>query len=1508
MVYVEPTFPRGRKSDTEIDHKPRKKIKRNLDYGASTINEEKLPKRRQRERNLARLEQLEHEKEELEQSVTAAPLHYNTVEEGMLLMGVIQKINRMFLKVSLPGRLYGRVPVTSISETYTERLQKLVEQGDSATTEICCPGLDELYSTGELIYVKVLEKSPELMILSLDPKQLHSEFSYRRLVEGIVLSATIETEEDHGYQMNVGIKNVRAFLPTKNIRKNKMVIGANLVCTIDKITKTSNSATVILKAFKPNAPRKLQIEEANLDVLVPSVVLPFTVGAVLHDGLQGTLFDDTVPAFVNKNMLEKPLSQPENYKLLQQYQARLLYVMPLTKHVYLTLANCDGNTMNVTDPVPSQSIVADAQVINKSSTGVWFQVGKKHRALLPKAMLNSKHNYNYDEHMVMAKYHKNSVHKVRVIRYMAFDRTIIVTDEEKAVNCRYYSVSDLKVGQVYECCVSRVLPEKRGYEVVLDQVKGAVRDQQFTFVKPLAENNTIKLCFIGGLFHAKFTNHPLFLKKSAKLLTSKESIRIGQQYLGIVICERDTFFLVLFCNNIKGILFKHRRSLDQDRDEIGHLVPGKARYFTVAEVADGGEKIVLSIPVDKSANSFGQLRTAVVKGVFATGTDIQFVDTKETGVIAPECYSDFPDHNLIYQKLLREGDQLTVANIAENEYSLRDVGFLKQDTKSAAEVRRGQVLRAYCVSKDKRQVVLRLALCDYTRKVVLSVEDFNAEKARFKIEENQVILVRVMKKFMKPDGVLLFVSPRLDHVCSQSVDNVMDYMQSYLKDVKDVVNRFKTQENSFAQYTIGQEVTCEVENFVEGTDVLVVSVHGEHGMAKGLARKDPKRDDYAIGDQLQGRVVWLDIETQLVHVCVVKKALKHLSSGDDMPAALFDTNEKYDFKALYHNSYVAVGYIKKKSYPLVIVPVRCHYNDFTPLDPVSIGKVVCIRNYDHLIFGMTLENYERFTSMEVIEFESQDEEYDQLADHCEETLPTDMEEYSADRKGDKAEGNGLPDSISGSGSEQGEPSTAINGGPRKLTKKCKRKKTRKIKKVPTKSLSGKKLKEKKTKKKSLAKKLNTIPDLTISQLDGANDLIKTKRKNKFKFAKNAVKQCSAEDEATNHQQSNQDKNKLKRKTKNKQSVSSPPVQDDTRCSTYGSKPSKSKSVEVSLPGAEDFWNTSMHHGAAAQPESDSSDEDSGIEQQPKKRLTAKERFEALKQEEKRIRKIEDELADASANPHTPDQFDRLTLAQPNSSLLWIRYMAFHMESAEVEKARAVARRALKAINFREEGERLNVWIALLNLELRYESADVFNEVLQEAVRCNDPFKVYSRVIQILIDCEKTPQVLEMIETLQKKFRKESEMWLLVASSYYQIGQGSKVKPLLCKALKSLENKEHIPLIVKFAFLHNRNGYRDEAHILFEQILTSYPKRTDIWSQYVDMLVKDGLIDVARETLDRAIAQRLPMRNMKTLYTKYVNFEEKHGTQEAVRKIKQMAADYVKSQLKASGVSEERVES
>ena len=43
-------------------------------------------------------------------------------------------------------------------------------------------------------------------------------------------------------------------------------------------------------------------------------------------------------------------------------------------------------------------------------------------------------------------------------------------------------------------------------------------------------------------------------------------------------------------------------------------------------------------------------------------------------------------------------------------------------------------------------------------------------------------------------------------------------------------------------------------------------------------------------------------------------------------------------------------------------------------------------------------------------------------------------------------------------------------------------------------------------------------------------------------------------------------------------------------------------------------------------------------------------------------------------------------------------MAFYISKSDHAKARDVAKRALEKINFREEAERLNIYLALFNME------------------------------------------------------------------------------------------------------------------------------------------------------------------------------------------------------------------
>ena len=108
-------------------------------------------------------------------------------------------------------------------------------------------------------------------------------------------------------------------------------------------------------------------------------------------------------------------------------------------------------------------------------------------------------------------------------------------------------------------------------------------------------------------------------------------------------------------------------------------------------------------------------------------------------------------------------------------------------------------------------------------------------------------------------------------------------------------------------------------------------------------------------------------------------------------------------------------------------------------------------------------------------------------------------------------------------------------------------------------------------------------------------------------------------------------------------------------------------------------------------EDESDDADSGF----KSSHTARKKAAVKKREEEETSRREAALADGTADetPETTVDFERLVASNPNSSEVWIKYMAFHLSLADIDSARNVAARAFKRIEFREEGEKVSCCIS-----------------------------------------------------------------------------------------------------------------------------------------------------------------------------------------------------------------------
>ncbi|KAH8910006.1 nucleic acid-binding protein [Coniochaeta sp. PMI_546] len=268
-------------------------------------------------------------------------------------------------------------------------------------------------------------------------------------------------------------------------------------------------------------------------------------------------------------------------------------------------------------------------------------------------------------------------------------------------------------------------------------------------------------------------------------------------------------------------------------------------------------------------------------------------------------------------------------------------------------------------------------------------------------------------------------------------------------------------------------------------------------------------------------------------------------------------------------------------------------------------------------------------------------------------------------------------------------------------------------------------------------------------------------------------------------------------------------------------------------------------------------------------------------------------------PQTASDYERQLLGQPDDWQLWIAYMAFQMQVSELAKAREVAERALKTINIREDAAKLNVWIAYLNLEVAYGTDETVDEVFKRACTYNDEQTVTERLASIYIKSGKLYKADALFETLVKKFgSKTPSVWENYADYLHKVaGKTDQARALIKRATQALDERHHLPLLVRFAALefHSPNGDPETGRTLFEGLLSSYPKRFDLWNQLLDLETsayakgrKEGKdVDAAavRDVFERGTkVKALKAEKAKKWFQRWAKWEEQFGDAKSREKV------------------------
>lgn len=287
---------------------------------------------------------------------------------------------------------------------------------------------------------------------------------------------------------------------------------------------------------------------------------------------------------------------------------------------------------------------------------------------------------------------------------------------------------------------------------------------------------------------------------------------------------------------------------------------------------------------------------------------------------------------------------------------------------------------------------------------------------------------------------------------------------------------------------------------------------------------------------------------------------------------------------------------------------------------------------------------------------------------------------------------------------------------------------------------------------------------------------------------------------------------------------------------------------------------------------------------------------ANEEREREISAAEERLLEKDI-PRSADEFEKLVRSSPNSSFVWIKYMAFMLSLADVENARSVAERALKTINIREEAEKLNIWVAYFNLE--NENGNPPEEAVQKlfhrALQYCDPKKVHLALLGMYERTEQHKLTDELLHKMIRKFKHSCKVWLRRIQWLLKQNK-DEAQSVVKRAVLCLPRHKHIKFLSQAAILEFKCGVPDRGRSIFEGMLREYPKRTDLWSIYLDQEIRLRDEDMIRALFERAISLTLPPKKMKFLFKKYVEYENSLGDEERIESVKRKAMEYVESTL------------
>lgn len=1485
-MFDEEYFPRGGKP-----YRP--KISKKREFENNLFDEDVPSKRKKHSNENYRVQQV------LLKSIDKQPvLALNDIREDMIVLSCIRSISYNCLEVELPGFLIAKVKIQNISDVLNKDIERALTIKDEENKVFDL--LENMFNIGDYVPFKVTEVKPDEHRLkiygSINPKDINKEQRFMNFKQGQLLWGSIKSTSDHGLEVDIGVENCRVFLPYKNMDIQEYNKGQLIWCSIQDITDSGTVSTLQVSSRNKHVDRVFYDNSISLSSLLPGTKVQFVVDKHLEHGLSGTFLNNFC-GYISEIFFNSPLQNLADINQ-SEISAYVLYTQDITKVTYLSLRGlerCYDISLKKGDKL-------SCKIISKQPTGIYLKLqgGLKGYAVHHNLINSEKSS---DKNLLKPKYALGSKHPCVVLDYNHLSRLYKCTLDQRTLKEKYFIYKDFAISDIVEGVIEQ--HDQRGLVFKVGQVKGFIPNDHISdlkFSQSLKKKYQVGKRMKARVLNIKndnviFTIKPTFLNNDIHLCSLDQATKDSIFY-AMVLLPKLYGVQISFFGNIEGFVsfsdFNLNISAERYQQNIseffyrGQIV--KVRVKSVKK--DGVVQASLNLAPSLGSTVMASVKEVITEGP-KKGLSLEILKTNIPAFLPINHLSAYKNLCAPILTTFTSGDKITdllciSSNNSEVVLSRKEkLGCLRQQSKiyHIKELKEGKCIRCFINTVEKNRVVLTLPVKGFHKNVFIKLKNIDPiHDVRSMLEPDQTVIGKVLHVNRPKKEINLTL--KFTEIFSRNRQQVLNYFNEYFNDLEFLRQHGLKNNWKITDYNVGEKVSCKVVRIMDQTKTeinakgFLLKVKLPNG-SSGIGHISPNSRKPKIGSMIAGVVVGHDYLKLKVELTFHKSLVGQIVSNQDV--VLSNSACYMATKILTKNDYI-LGVVHDPSRQMVYLPMHLHENNFIGLQSFYESKkfkIIIIGSCNNRLVGVPYK-YKDILKLKVSKSKN-------------------IQEINISNNFKVTDNDGKINKTS-------------------LANKLKKNKIIKTNALIQDSdvmeiLDEENFDEKIHDKEQLSDEEQVSDEEQLSnkeqlsdeeQLSAEEQLSDEGNYDDNEFSNNSNDENATDDDSNEEAENLASSDRLN-EDKNKEFVgtispddgyvgTSEEIEEEVKSQLNSKsewKKSSNKSCLSVLPSINNFFTLSNEDVLGKNLES-SDDEVEDSTPKKKKKLTAAERVAEMRKAEERISKIEKELADSQKNPESAEQFDRLLLATPHSSALWIKYISFHLSSAEFDKARTVAKRALETIDMTLTEEKFNIWLCLLRLENMYGTKDSFEKIFDEAVRFNDALKVYLNTLDILMESGKTIELEEKILKLKAKYKQEPEMWLSISKIYYQLGKFDEARNIKNACFKSITNpKQQLELIIKFANLEFKYGEVEIGSAIFETVLQQHPTKINFWITYFNQLKVKNLISDARQVLDRALQQKLNLKSLKTLFREYKTFEEKYGDKETLSNFEEKSMTILK---------------